>query len=227
MYKLILFYCLVIITFGTTSASASDNTPVNTPTLNTENTARVGEEILHQGIFYQRDVIHLSQEIKIGENGAYTLSPGYYLRTGGEAEWEYYVPAKDDPNGGKVTQAPGVVTLQEAFQVSADGQTVGVITNYYQAVRGKAAGITRSTRPSLSTESFQKALVYGGKSGNKIKLGYKEIWMNIVRPSELQFVEYDISKSNMVESHGARVEILKATNDSIRYRIISSFSSAK
>ena len=222
MPELIPSLCFIL----TIGIASGQDTTVATPPLNTESTSRVGEEILHQGKYYERDVIHFSQEIKVGENGAYTLSPGYYLRSGGEAEWEYYVPAKDDPNGGKVTQAPGVVTLQEAFQVSADGKTIGVITNYYQAVRGEAKGITRSKRSSLSSESFQKALVYGGTVGNKIKLGYKEIWMNIVRPSELQFVEHDLSKSNIVESHGARIEVLKATDDSIRYRIIKSFSSA-
>jgi hypothetical protein len=206
---------------------ASDDTLRITPSMNTESTAQVGDEIIHQGAYYERDVIHLSHKITIGENDAYTLTPGYYFKTGEEGEWEYYTPATDDPNGGSVKKAPEVVTLQESFQVSSDGKTVGVVTNYYQAVRGKATGITRSTRSALSNESFQKALVYGGKVGNKIKLGYREIWMNIVRPSELQYIEHDLTKSKIVESNGARIEVLSATDNSIRYRITKSFSSEK
>ncbi len=153
MHKHILAHCFIFITSVATSVSANDSVPVTTPPLNTENNAKIGEEILHQGIFYERDVIHLSQEIKIGENGAHSLTPGYYIRTGGDAEWDYYVSVKDDPNGGKVTQTAGVVTLQEAFQVSEDGKTIGVITNYYQAVRGEAAIDTGTQLPGL-TDGF-------------------------------------------------------------------------
>ena len=147
-------------------SNPANETLVITPSLNSESTTQVGDEILHQGTYYERDVIQLSQEIKIGENGAYTLTPGYYLKTGGGGDWESYTPA-DGPEAGSIKKAPDVVTLQEGLQVSSDGKTVGVVTNFYQAVYGEATGITRSTRPSLSTESIQKALVYGGKVGNK------------------------------------------------------------
>lgn len=216
-----------------TSATAlAQNQPIidgsiTTPELNTESTAQAGEEILHQGTYYERDVIHLSREIKIGEKGAYTIAPGYYVRTGGGSDWGSYAPAANDPEAGSIKKAPDVVTLQPGFQVSADGKKVGVVTNFYQAVYGEGEGITRSKRPALSFESLQKALIYGGKSGNKIKLGYREIWMHITRPSELRFVEHDLTGSKIVESHGARIEVLEATDESIRYRILKSFDSAE
>ena len=230
MHKLILSLSLILLPLVTASAqevTPTENTPVTTPPLNVESTAQVGDEILHQGTYYTRDVIHLSEAITIGENGAYTLTPGYYVRTGGGGDWESYAPAANDPESGSIRKAPDVVTLQPGFQISKDGKQAGVVTNYYQAVYGEAEGITRSTRPALSTESIQKALVYGGKTGNKIKLAYRDIWMHIVRPSELQFVEHDLSKSKIVESHGARIEILETTDDSIRYRVIQPFSKTK
>ncbi len=212
---------------SSTFGNPDDETIISLPGQNAEATAQVGDEILHQGKYYERDVIHLSVEITIGENGAYTLTPGYYLKTGGGGDWESYLPAANDPEGGTIRKAPDVVTLQEGIQVSTDGKTVGVVTNFYQAVYGEAKGITRSTRPALSTESVQKALVYGGKAGNNIKLGYREIWMHITRPSEIQFVEHDLSESRIVESHGARIEILKATGDAIKYRVLKGFSPTK
>ncbi len=230
MQKLILPLFLVFLTFATASAqdaAETESAPVITPPLNTENTVKVGEEILHQGNYYERDVIHLSQELTIGENNAYTLTPGYYLRTGGGGDWESYMPAADDPEGGSIKKAPDVVTLQPGLQVSSDDKIVGVVTNFYQAVYGEGKGITRSTRPALSFESLQKALVYGGKAGNKIKLGYREIWMHITRPSEIQFVEHDLTESKIVESHGTRIEVLRATDDFIKYRVVKGFSSAK
>lgn len=224
MQKLCHSLCFVLITL---QAVYGLDDLITTPSLHKESAAQAGEEILHEGTYYERDVIHLSQEITIGENGAYTLAPGYYLRTGGSDDWASYTPATGDPESGSIKKAPDVVTLQPGFQVSGDGKTVGVVTNFYQAVHGKGTGITRSTRPALSFESLQRALVYGGKSGSKIKIGYREIWMHIVRPSELQFIEHDISKSRIIEAHGARIEVIEVNDDSIRYRVLRSFSLAK
>lgn len=197
-----------------------------TPLLNTESTAQVGKAILHQGEVYQRAAIRLSEEIVFGEDGAYALMPGYYLRVGESDGWESYVPA-DGPDAGSVKKAPGAITLQGSFLVSKDSKVIGLITNFYQAVNAKAKGITRTTRPSLSTDSIQRALVYGGRAGNKLKLGYQETWANIKRPSEIRFIQHDISEAKVVESNGARIEVLQATDDFIRYRIIKSFNSVK
>ncbi len=102
-----------------------------------------------------------------------------------------------------------------------------MITNFYQAVNTKAKGITRTTRPSFSGDKIQRSLVYGGKTGTKIKLGYREIWKNITRPSGDVFVEYDLADSKVVEFKGARIEVLEATNKSIRYRVTQAFNSTE
>ena len=205
----------------TYSAPASERV---TPPLNTESTAQVGREILHQGKLYQRAAIHLSEEIKFGKDGAYALTPGYYFRTGERIGWETYVPA-DGPDAGRVKKAPGAITLQGSFHYSNDGKTIGVITNYYQAVNTKAKGITRTIRPSWSRDQIQRTLVYGGKTGTKIKLGYREIWKNITRPSGDFFVEYDLADSKVVALKGARIEVIEATNTSIRYRVTQAINS--
>jgi len=197
-----------------------------TPPLNTESTTQIGDELLHQGELYQRAAIHLSEEIKFGEDGAYALTPGYYFRTGESDGWESYAAA-DGPDAGSVKKAPGAMTLQGSFHYSNDGKTTGVITNFYQAVNTKAKGITRTTRPSLSRDSIQRSLVYGGKTGTKIKLGYREIWKNITRPACDVFVEYDLADSKVVEFKGARIEVIEATNECIRYRVTQAFDSTE
>ena len=70
-------------------------------------------------------------------------------------------------------------------------------------------------------------LVYGGKTGTKIKLGYREIWKNITRPAGDVFVEYDLADSTVVEFKGARIEVFEATNESIRYRVTQAFDSTE
>jgi hypothetical protein len=189
-------------------------------------TAQVGKEILHQGELYQRAAIHLSEEITFGKDGAYALTPGYYFRAGQSIGWETYAPA-DGPDAGSVKKGPGAITLQGSFHYSNDGKTIGVITNFYQAVNTKAKGITRTARPSLSRDSIQRSLVYGGKTGTKIKLGYREIWKNITRPAGDVFVKYDLADSKVVEFKGARIEVIEATNKSIQYRVTQAFESTE
>lgn len=194
------------------------------PPLNTEAIAQKGDVLVHQGEVYQRAAIHLSEQIQFGPQGSYALTPGFYLRTGESDGWETYAPA-DGPEAGRVKKASGAITLQGSFHFSNDGKTIGVITNFYQAVNAQAHGITRTTRPSLSSESIQRSVIYGGKSGTKIKLAYQEIWKNVTRPSETKFVEYDLADSKMIECHGARLEVIAATPESIRYRVTQGFRS--
>jgi hypothetical protein len=197
-----------------------------TPPLNTESIAQVGKKILHQGELDQRAAIHLSEEIKFGKDGAYALTPGYYFRIGESIGWETYAPA-DGPEAGSVKKAPGAITLQSSFLYSNDGKTIALITNFYQALNTNAKGITRTTRPSLSRDAIQRSLVYGGRNGTKIKLGYQEIWQNITRPAGDVFVEYDLVNSKVVEFNGARIEVIEATHKIIKYRITQAFGSIK
>lgn len=213
---------LCVCTTGLTRpASASERV---TPTPNTESTAGFGEEILHQGEVYQRAAICLSEELTFGKDGDYALTPGYYFRTGESDSWETFSPA-DGPDAGRVKKAAGAITLQGSFLYSNDGKTIAVITNFYQAINAKAKGITRTTWPSLSTESIQRFIVYGGMNGTKIRLAYREILNNIVRPSRNIFVEYDLDDSKVILIKGARIEVIEASNESIRYRVIQSFNS--
>jgi len=193
------------------------------PPLNTVAIAHVGDTILQQGESYQRAAIHLKDEISFGDDGAWALTPGYYFRTGESIGWETYAPA-DGPDAGSVRKAPGAITLQGSFHFSNDGETIGVITNFYQAVNTKARYVTRTTRPAWSSDSLQRLLVYGGKSGTSIKLGYREIWKNITMPSRDVFIEFDLADSRVVEFKGARIEVIEADNNVIRYRVTRAFA---
>ena len=179
--------------------------------------------MLHQGELYQRAAIHLSEEISFGEDGAYALTPGYYFRTGESDGWETFSPA-DGADAGRVKKAPDAITLQGAFHYSNDGQTIGVITNFYQAVNTQAKGITRTTRPAWSNDSIQRSLVYRGRTGTTITLSYREAWKNITRPSHDVFVDVDLADAKDVEFKGARIEVIEATNERIRYRVTQDFN---
>ena len=68
-------------------------------------------------------------------------------------------------------------------------------------------------------------LVYGGKTGTKIKIAYRELWKNITRPSSDVFVEFDLADSKTVGIKGVKIEVIEATGKCIQYRVLRAFNS--
>lgn len=77
---------------------------------------------------------------------------------------------------------------------------------------------------AISTNAFQQTLIYNGKIGNRITLGYREFTSNQARPAFSNNVDYDLSESITIGYKGARLEILQATNTEITYRVLSGFA---
>jgi len=76
--------------------------------------------------------------------------------------------------------------------------------------------------------SFQAVLEYSGRSGNTISIFYKEFTETrdgaFIRPAFTQEFKFDLSESKMIGVKGARIEIIEATNQSIKFRVLSHFT---
>ncbi len=77
---------------------------------------------------------------------------------------------------------------------------------------------------SKSPNSFQQTLIYNGKIGNRITLGYREFSNDTARPAFNNEVSYDLAESTTLGYKGARIEIIKATNTDITYRFVNGFN---
>ena len=73
-------------------------------------------------------------------------------------------------------------------------------------------------------DSFQQEFIYSGKQGNYVKFLYREVINNLMRSPFTQEVQYDLNESKIIGFKGARVEIIEATNTSLKYKVIKSFS---
>ena len=71
---------------------------------------------------------------------------------------------------------------------------------------------------------FQQTLLYSGKIGNRITLGYREFSNDLARPAFNNDVSYDLSESMVLGYKGARLEVIRATNSEITYKVISGFN---
>lgn len=80
---------------------------------------------------------------------------------------------------------------------------------------------------SIPTQSggFKLELVYQGKTGNTIKVLYREFNNDIARPAFSQVVEYDLdgNGTGIIAFKGARIEVLEASSSEIEYRVIKGF----
>jgi len=92
--------------------------------------------------------------------------------------------------------------------------------------KGKCSDIAYSIEKSQAApekNQFQQTLLYNGKIGNRIALGYREFSGDVARPAFSNEVSYDLSESATLGYKGARIEVIKATNTEITYKVVSGF----
>lgn len=98
-------------------------------------------------------------------------------------------------------------------------QVVCVGTHMLRGINYNRGKVTRS-----DASNFQRQLLYEGRTGKEIRLSYREFRADFARPAFSQELTFDLSEGDVVWVKGARVEVLKATNVDIQYRVLKSFS---
>jgi hypothetical protein len=197
----------------------------SSPPLNTVSVANVGDEMLKQGKFVERDAIFLARSMGVGLMSPYTLLPGYYVKTGEDEDSEFYLPAEGG-DGGHINKA-ALADPWESIQLYKHEPKVGIVTVFHVHVLSDSDGIKRTKHLLLSDNSFQQTLIYSGKIGNKIKIGYREFSNNQARPAFNNDVDYDLDESKTIGYKGARIEIIEATNEFVKFKVLQNFNQAE
>lgn len=198
---------------------------ISEPPIGSTNTAYVGDSMLRQGKYTEHDAIFLDADIKVGILGEYTFTRGYYIKKGEDEKSAYFLPA-DGPNAGSVIADPSADPVQVIRLDKKTGKFCAVSIYNLQDCTSKAR--YKKVKYSLATsDAFQQTLIYSGKVGDKINVGYREFSNNMARPAFNNDVEYDLSESQTIGYKGARIEVITATNESITYRVLSNFNRAE
>ena len=71
---------------------------------------------------------------------------------------------------------------------------------------------------------FKQELVYNGKSGNTIKVIYREFNNNMARPAFTQNLNYDLEEGDVISFKGCKIKVLNAKNTGIEFKILSTFN---
>lgn len=193
------------------------------PVLDSEGIARVGDALIKQGRYTKHESIFLPQRIEIG--WGYTLLPGYYLKNGEDENTETFSPMGRDEVGS--IEKAWWASLWRAVVAYKKKDKLCVLTVYNALICEKTSHFERRVKPTSSSGSFQRRLVYQGKAGNTIKFSYREYSNSLTNPALDEQVDHNLSESSLLEYKGARIEVIEATDDLVRYRVLSSFDRSK
>ncbi len=176
-------------------------------------TASVGENLVLKGTKTEESVLLQVQE---PINGAlYEIPAIEYRHLGYDERQDFY-------------SSVGVVRGLLADPVQAlslkkyQGSEVCIITIFGMSVcyQGK---FERRRELSESGDNFQKALIFSGLDGNELRIGYREFEGEAVVQSADDEARFNLASSDTIEYKGAVLEVLKASDNSITYKVLRSF----
>jgi hypothetical protein len=195
-------------------------TSVNQPPTGEVNTSYIGDTMLSKGKYKEHAAIYVKNKIDVV--WAYTLLPGYYLKQGEDDVGEFFYPGGDEP--GHIDKAM-LADPWKSVMARKDPPAICVITMFNVATCNTEFQnyFEKRKKAMVSPDSFQQTLIYSGKVGNKVNIGYREFSGNMARPAFSNNVEYDLSESSLIGYKGAKLEVIEANNQFVRYRVIDSF----
>lgn len=189
------------------------------PPVGSINTAYVGDSMIKQGVSQRFEGLKVNAPARI--SWAYTITPGMLKKVGEDNKADYYflTNGADSANVEKAALAD----MWQGIMVEKKKNALCVITGFGVTNCETNMPIEKVTLNISGDSSFQQALLYNGRVGNKINIGYREFSSNTARPAFNNDVEYDLAESKTIGYKGAKFEVLDASNQSIRYRVISNF----
>lgn len=196
------------------------------PTLGEVNTVEVGASMISSGTKKTYRTLVVSEPVTInatnsGMSTSYEIPPGEYIKLGETAVGDAYSVITRD-SAKRITQS----VFAEPFYALLDGLSNGNIciitfrsTKFCSPTTAVKSGHFNLKVP----DAFQQTLLYNGKTGTQITLGYREFREDMARPAFSNDPVYDLSESKVIGYRGARIEIIKATNSSITYKVLNGF----
>ena len=222
MYKLM----GVIVVTGVMSACSSMETYVQTsvvssvvsiPLIGEETTVAIGEQLLAQGTYAKYDVVTLNT--RYDSIGVSCTTGDYRKKAENNIEDAFvridgYASSGDCVNSYAPEGGLNFTISKKTGEVCVWGESsCNSLTKY-----------SRDEKEIVAADSLQRTLIYNGKIGDIVSLGYREFSDRIARSAFSNEVKYDLSVSNVISYGGAKIEVLDADNNSIQYKILSNFN---
>ncbi|EHR6401694.1 hypothetical protein WMQ26_23250 [Vibrio diabolicus] len=181
--------------------------------------AYVGDYMLDQGKSTTMEYLILAHLV---DGVAYDIPPGSYARIGDYKGIPYF--SATNTQGQSIRYAAGLIDPPIALHTKKANE-VCVTSVSYQSASCYTGQLRVEDRTVTDNQSFQQTLIYNGSVGKKINISYREFSDGSARNAFTNNVEYDMSKSNVINYKGARIEVLGYDNTSIKFKVLNHFRS--
>lgn len=175
-------------------------------------TAYVGDQLLAKGKITEEKVLVLKQTV---DGICYEIPAGSYKQIGFDQKNDFY-------SSERVVKA-ALCDPFKALSLEKKPDAEICVVTIFGALSCYKGDYERTSKLSERGESFQQTLLYNGRIGNKINVGYREFSNSLARPAFNNDVEYDLSASKTIGYKGAQIEVIDANNNSITYRVLRNF----
>ncbi|MCC4798793.1 hypothetical protein [Enterovibrio norvegicus] len=218
---------LLSVFFSISLAGCSSSIPMNAvphvesyqvPKQGTQVQSYVGEYMINQGVRATSPYLVVEH---LMDGVSYNIGAGDYPLLGTEKNGRQYFSIYSQ-NGGYVQ--PGVF-VDPPFALSPDEKKgLCVSTVFVKNASCYEQGIYAVKNKTVeSNGSFQQRLIYNGSFGDKINISYREFSDSQARDAFTNNVEYDMSKSRVINYKGAQIEVIDFDNSSITYKVLKHF----
>lgn len=218
--KKILFPLLIMMISGCTTIHYSAESTQNhysLPDLGQITKSYVGDHMIDQGVATTMKYLSIENTI---DGAAYDIPNGSYIQIGHNKGIDYFsISSQKQAN---VNFVAGL--FEPPIALSLENNKVCVTTMSYQPASCYDNGNARIENKTMhSGSSFKQTLIYNGSVGNKINISYREFSSGIARDAFTNNVEYDMSKSNIINYKGAVIEVKEFDNSSIKFVVKKHF----
>ncbi|WP_392340655.1 hypothetical protein [Moritella marina] len=176
------------------------------PTTGTVNVSRLGDMMLEQGYKYTKEVVVLPYTVTF--SGIPYGGGMEFDRIGSDSKRIHFIR----------------LDLRKWFYVDRE---TGFFCENANVDKPQCTSykVDITKQQLTSNPGTSKTLIYNGKIDNTLNISYREFSGNIARPAFYSDIKYDLDESRIVSYKGATLEIIKANNREIEYKVISNFKS--
>lgn len=201
--------CILLAALSLTACASKKLQQVTIPEVGQVSSRGLGESLLVHGNGLLKPVLVIAKDQNIGD---YALHQGKYTALSENAELIKFGPIQS-------SAAAGVPVKKANLYLNKNDKTICAGKELCAAIDYTLD----STLTGVKSNSFQQTLIYSGKVGERITLGYREFSNNAARPAFSNSVDYDLSQSKILGYKGARIEVISASNSEIVYKVLSGF----
>ena len=206
------------------------------PNEGTESTVEIGSPLVYKSKVLEFDGIVLPEPLMVQGSGLnkgsrFQFESGEFIATASDSTRIYFY-AVDQTKAKEIAFGDsGEFRLKNSRIGISENRTTGAFEAFHSVngvvvTRAPIPQETRLERAKLSQSDaagFRQELLYNGKSGDMIKVLYREFRNDMARPAFSQELTYDLSESDIIGFQGVRIRVLKTSNVEITYSVLQHF----